>query len=65
MSYAGSTFIINGIKACARCGEEHCYVEARALTRPFAPTEAGGLVWTHWFPCPTNGEPVLVMTRES
>lgn len=34
---------------------------AKPLARPFAPPEAGGLAWTHWYPCPTNGDPVLVI----
>lgn len=46
---------------CARCGGSHEHVEVRRMARPFSPAEAGGLAWTHWAPCPTNGDPVLVM----
>jgi hypothetical protein len=52
---------IKNIHNCSRCGGDHGPVVARPLTIPFAPEEACGLEWTHWFPCPTNGEPVLMM----
>ena len=45
---------------CARCGGDHVSVVTRKLTRPVAPEDVPWLLWTHWFPCPTNGEPVLV-----
>lgn len=52
---------IRGVKHCARCGRDHDGpITARPLTQPFAPTEANGATWTHWFPCPYNFEPVLV-----
>lgn len=47
-------------KSCTRCGCEHTGLEPRRLARPFAPPEAGGVVWTHWAACPTNGDPILV-----
>lgn len=50
------------IHGCARCGGEHHELVAKPLTRAFAPKEANGVAWTHWFSCPTNGEPVLVTT---
>jgi hypothetical protein len=50
------------VHGCARCGGEHRELVADPLTRAFAPREAAGVAWTHWFPCPTNGEPVLVTT---
>lgn len=31
------------------------------MAHPFAPAEASGLAWTHWAPCPTNGDPILIM----
>lgn len=37
---------------CARCGESHYDLEFQPLTRP---TE-----WSHWAPCPTNGEPIML-----
>lgn len=51
---------LKNIRNCARCYGDHVDVEAREMCRPFAPAEAGGVAWTHWFPCPYNGEPVLV-----
>lgn len=56
-----ASFEIKAIKGCARCGGEHLIVKAHELTRAFSPPEAGGIVWTHWFPCPATGEPVLVI----
>jgi hypothetical protein len=54
---------IRSITACARCGGGHEDVIARHRARPFAPAEAGGLVWTHWAPCPTSGDPILIMVE--
>lgn len=48
------------IRQCARCGENHDKVEVRKFALyGFAPKEAHPLVWTHWAPCPTNGDPIL------
>lgn len=58
---ASDTLHITEIVGCARCDGNHEHLAARAMARPFAPAEAGGLVWTHWASCPTNGDPVLVM----
>lgn len=58
------TLHIRQIVGCARCGGGHERVEARRMAQPFAPPEAGGLVWTHWVPCPTNGDPILIMVEE-
>ena len=52
------------IKHCSRCVEDHAAVEMRELKRPFAPPEANGIEWTHWAPCPTNGEPILFIVTE-
>lgn len=50
-----------GVQGCARCGEDHeGPIHAPRLERPFTPAEALGASWTHWFPCPKNGQPVLV-----
>lgn len=38
---------------CARCGETHHGIKWRMLTRPCGDD-------THWAPCPTNGEPILM-----
>lgn len=42
---------------CARCGEPHKNVTFKPLARPMPnePSEP----FTHWAPCPTNGEPLL------
>lgn len=45
------------VRGCARCGGEH-EVEFKELAQPHVDT--GGAKWTHWAPCPTNGEPILM-----
>lgn len=45
------------IERCARCGEDHATVEFERLARPI---EVGEVTLTHWAPCPTNGEPILM-----
>src|SRR5690606_19286372 len=56
--------LVPKVTGCARCGGTHAGpILARKLDRPFAPPEAHGLEWTHWFPCPTNDQPVLVIVR--
>lgn len=57
---------ITNIDGCNRCGGNHDEVEASKLDHPFSPPEAGGITWTHWAPCPTNGQPILfVLTTDS
>lgn len=52
---ASVTFDLNG---CARCdGEGHPGLTFEPLTYPL---EIGDAVLTHWAPCPTNGEPILL-----
>jgi hypothetical protein len=50
---------IRRIVDCARCGGEHEGIKAEILSRPITPpgTEQ---IWTHWAPCPANGQPILV-----
>jgi hypothetical protein len=44
---------------CARChGDGHKQITFKRLTHPLV--EEGGLQLTHWAPCPTNGEPILL-----
>ena len=43
---------------CARCrGEGHARLTFRPLTHP---VECENGERTHWAPCPTNGEPILM-----
>ena len=44
--------------ACARCGERHQDLRFNPLTYPADE-------WTHWAPCPTNGEPIMLCILES
>lgn len=41
------------IPKCSACGQEHPDVEVGALATPQQP-------FTHWYQCPTNGDPVLL-----
>lgn len=52
---------MSSISNCARCGENHDDIEWKALTRAI-PENDGSILWTHWYPCPTNGEPILCAT---
>jgi hypothetical protein len=45
------------VRGCARCGEEH-EVQFKEFERPAE--AAPGVTWTHWAPCPTNGDPILM-----
>jgi len=53
----------SSIRGCARCdGDGHEDVLWQPLTFPIEDTD--GTSWTHWAPCPTNGEPILMRTFE-
>lgn len=45
---------------CARCGRVHPELVFEPLTNPVALDCEPSL--THWAPCPTNGEPILMRT---
>lgn len=46
-------------KGCARCGaDEHLALVYKPFTQ-FIDFDDGFVV-THWAPCPTNGEPILL-----
>jgi hypothetical protein len=60
--------LIPKVENCARCQGTHELVHATKLTYPMSPRDAiwhtgEQMTWTHWFPCPTNGQPVMVMTE--
>jgi hypothetical protein len=45
---------------CARCrGEGHTQLEFAPLTHPMS-SDGIDYDFTHWAPCPTNGEPILL-----
>lgn len=49
------------VVGCARChGDGHAGLKFMPLTYPYI--EDGGTEMTHWAPCPTNGEPILLGT---
>lgn len=50
---------------CARCGSDHAKISFQPLTHPVVVDDhIGDLVFTHWAPCPTNGEPILMTSVE-
>jgi len=51
------------LRGCARChGDGHPQITFEPLTHPFV--EDSGTELTHWAPCPTNGEPILMGTTK-
>jgi len=58
-SQIAGQIIIKDLIGCARChGEGHPGLQFRQFTHN-AETPRG-IVFTHWAPCPTNGEPILL-----
>jgi hypothetical protein len=57
--HVGQHFTTNSLRGCARCGETH---EGELVWSPLTHPvhDVDGTLWTHWMPCPTNGEPVLM-----
>jgi hypothetical protein len=50
---------------CARCGADgHDDLTYLPLTYPIEFGDAANSVATHWAPCPTNGEPILLCTMD-
>jgi hypothetical protein len=45
------------VRGCARCGEDHDEVCFRPLRFPVS---IGDVSLTHWAPCPSIGEPILL-----
>lgn len=49
-------------QGCARCtADSHDGMTFLPLTYPI---RLGGEKLTHWAPCPTNGEPILLLVSE-
>jgi hypothetical protein len=51
------------LRGCARChGDGHKQLVFRPLTHPVEMGDGTMTHWamTHWAPCPTNGEPILM-----
>jgi hypothetical protein len=53
--------LLKKIVSCARCGEVHENVETKRLTQPVYKDDSSTVLYSHWAPCPTNGEPILVV----
>lgn len=57
--------VSEGVKNCARCKRDHGNGEVvyEKLDHPIqvhAGDEIGTVTATHWAPCPTNGQPILM-----
>lgn len=50
------------LRHCARCNQDHP-VAWQQLTNPIE--DKDGTKWTHWAPCPVNGEPILMREARS
>lgn len=49
-------------KNCARCGQEHQALAIQKLAQPvFMDEPSKEVLFNYWAPCPTNGDPVLVL----
>jgi len=48
------------VRTCARCGGDHDAVTFTRLTHPIDMEPGTPYFATHWAPCPTNGEPILL-----
>lgn len=46
------------VGSCARCGDDHPGLDFEKLIQPIR--EGADDEMTHWAPCPTNGQPILM-----
>jgi hypothetical protein len=46
------------VRGCARCGGDHNELHFERLEMPVIDDD--GTTWTHWAPCPANGQPILM-----
>ena len=51
--------VMHHLPACPRCGGNHESVSFELLCFPID-DDAGYPPWTHWAPCPANGQPLLL-----
>lgn len=57
------SIVVTGLVNCARCkGTHEEPMNFTRLEHPFV--EGDGTAYTHWCPCPVNGQPVM-LTREA
>jgi hypothetical protein len=54
---AKETFDLPQLGNCARCKQDH---EDLTFEKLEYPHEVKSEVWTHWAPCPTNGQPIML-----
>lgn len=60
LEYKHVTKIIN----CARCGLDHINLDFEKLNSPVYDDD-NQIMYTHWCPCPTNGQPILMVEVET
>lgn len=48
------------IRFCARCGGDHERQESEEKKFVNPVVDWDGTTWTHWWTCPTTGDPVLI-----
>lgn len=56
--YIDEQFTTDLLRGCARCHKDHENMVWRPLQYPIE--DPDGTHWTHWAPCPTNDQPVLM-----
>lgn len=50
------------LQGCAACGMDHGEITFKKLSMPRDFEGKDGVItFTHWAPCPNNGEPILMM----
>lgn len=55
--------ITTDVGSCARCGKDHTAVTFQPFARPIRKDGDGPVRYTHWAPCPSNGEPILLVVH--
>lgn len=55
---------VQSVGRCARCNGDHRHVAFTRLEHPVPDVEVVG-GWTHWAPCPANGQPILLAVRKT
>jgi hypothetical protein len=51
---------VTPLRGCTRCGADHDSVSFVLLEQPV--TNEVAVLFTHWAPCPTTGEPLLLLS---
>lgn len=50
---------------CARCGQDHANLEFKQFAQPIDLIDKDGDgPYNYWTPCPTNGDPILLVITD-